>query len=134
MNIYLQEQDCDIWNSFVDSYNPPKGRIKKASAKKLYENNAKAPRLITRGLPKSQRKKHNVEKCTSSKKLWNKLQDAYSNQSLLATKNVVKRKQFQVRQKRINMNHAIKELLLSIFLIKHIIHLNLVVHLVKINV
>ena len=74
--VFLQAQGHYIWLSVVTGYDSSK-RENTAAKKELRKNKKIAMDFIWEGLPNPVREK--VGKCSSAKKLWDKLHDIYSS-------------------------------------------------------
>jgi hypothetical protein len=74
MKTFLQAQGYDVWKSVVTGYIATK-KPKIATKKELKINKKIAMDFILEGLPDSVKEK--VGKCSSSKELWEKIQNIY---------------------------------------------------------
>jgi hypothetical protein len=81
MKTYLQALGYDVWKSIVTGYTPSKTPPTDATGKEACENNTMAMNSILSGLVDSEKSK--VGQCTSTKELWDKLQDIYAKQGAL---------------------------------------------------
>ena len=76
MQVYLKVEEIDVWKSVLTGYTPPK-KVKKTTHKEAKKNNYMAMESILEGLTNIQKK--NIGKCNSTKELWLRLEQLYSN-------------------------------------------------------
>ena len=81
MQTYLEE--IGVWKSIVTGYTPPK-KVKTSTQKEAKKNNSIAMEAILEGLANIQKKK--IGKCISTKELWLRLEQHYSNKEEEADK------------------------------------------------
>jgi hypothetical protein len=85
MKFILQAQGYDVWQSVVSRYTTTKKPPKTATKKELKRNNKIEMDFILEGLCDSFHDK--VGQCSSSKELWDKLQNLCSNKYLPVIEN-----------------------------------------------
>ena len=78
MESYLKALEPDIWNAMINDYIPLK-RIRTLAQKKSKKSNSMAMDTILDGLPDDV--KENIGECNSSKELWDKIKDLYSDEA-----------------------------------------------------
>jgi hypothetical protein len=77
MEIHLKTLGHDVWNSVITYYHPP-SRVRTLAQKKAKNSNSVAMNTILDGLPDDV--KENIDECNSSKELWDKIKDLYSDE------------------------------------------------------
>ena len=70
MQVYLEVEGIDVWQSVLTGYTPPK-KVKTTIQKEEMKNTSMAMESILEGLTNIQNKK--IGKCTSAKELWLRL-------------------------------------------------------------
>ena len=79
MNIYIQTQGFEIWQSIVDGYTTPTVPPTNDKAVKLGQNNSKDTNALLNGLSEMIFTK--VAHCKSTKEIWDKLRNIYEGDS-----------------------------------------------------
>ena len=76
MRVYIELVGIGIWQSVLTGYTPLK-KVKTTVSKERKKNNSMAMEAILEGLTDIQKKK--IGKCNSTKELWLRLEQLYSN-------------------------------------------------------
>ena len=76
MQVYLEVEGIDVWQSILTGYTPPK-KVKTTAQNEAKKNNSTTMEAILEGLTDIQKKK--IGKCNSVKELWLRLKQLYSN-------------------------------------------------------
>jgi hypothetical protein len=78
MESHLKELVHDVWNSVITNYFPP-NRVRTLAQKKAKKINSMVMNKILDGLPDDV--KENIGECNSTKEIWDKIKDLYSNEN-----------------------------------------------------
>ena len=78
MESHLKALTYDVWNSVITNYSPPNG-VRNPSQKKAKKSNSMEINTILEGLLDHVKEK--IGQCVSSKELWDKIKDLYSDEN-----------------------------------------------------